>query len=207
MRTLQLRDSSGRAVEARVIYHGDTYGAGRTNEGIVPLLEFVLAVGRVPRKLNVLPLQFALDRRGSELRVAGGGVELTLPRPEVDRLCAWIEGGGTADVAPVAIVLGDELEVGRACGVLSRMSLDLVRAERPGIARAALARDPALVVLAGFAPGAVAIVKEALAAGVPVLGIGVADEPELQGVGGIEHMQEIDQRRMFDLVGELLDLV
>jgi hypothetical protein len=80
MRSLQLKDSAGRPVEVRVVYHGDTYGAGKQNEGMAPLLEFILLVGRVPRRLNVYPLSFALERRGPELRVTGAGTELTLPR-------------------------------------------------------------------------------------------------------------------------------
>jgi hypothetical protein len=192
VRTLALVSADGRPVEVRLIGYGDRTQSGAVHQAIAPLLEFAAgAGGRRGRALALLPVEFARERASSGMTLEGGERPLKLPAAEVARLVRWVDGGD-GGIDPVVIVCGDEWERNRVAAVLARLPVEVVRATRPAEAHAALARRPALAVIAGDPVGLDRFVAAARSANVPLLEIRGAD---------------LDERRLLDEVSDLLDFV
>jgi hypothetical protein len=207
MRTLALASNDRRPLEVRLIGYGDRTQAGTVHQGIVPLLEFATAGAR--RRSHVLalvPVEFVRERVSDGISLGRGDRPVQLATQEVARLLAWVDGGED-QAAPLVIVCGDEFELGRVCAILGRMPLELIRAEKPGRALAALARSPELAVVAGGIPDLDRFVRAASAARVPLIVIGCEDEPALVGADAVAHLPVLDERRLIAAVSELLDFV
>jgi hypothetical protein len=190
VRTLALVSTDGRPLEVRLIGYGDRTRSGAVHQAIAPLLEFT-AGGRRGRVLALLPVDFARERSGSGMTLAGGDNPLTLPAAEVARLVRWVDGGD-GGVDPVVVVCGAEQERNRVAAVLRRLPVEVVRASRPSEAHAALTRRPALAVVAGDATGLDRFFAAARSADVPLLEVGAGD---------------LDEPRLLDEVSALLDFV
>jgi hypothetical protein len=191
VRALGLVSEDGRTVEVRLIGYGDRTQTGVVHQAIAPLLEFAPPARR-GRVLALLPVEFARERASSGMTIGTGERPLKLPAAEVARLLRWIDGGD-GGVDPVVIVCGDESVRGRVAAILDRLPVELVRATRPAEAHAALARRPALAVIAGDPVGLERFLAAARAANVPLVEVAAGEE--------------LDERRLLDAVSDLLDFV